>query len=69
MKNPLLKRIPREIKSDLGKYLGLFLFMAVMIVVLLGNGVDGTGTVSALMLLIFVALACVPVFLAHEKHD
>ena len=40
-----------------------------MIVVLLGNGVDGTGTVSALMLLIFVALACVPVFLAHEKHD
>ncbi len=31
MKNPLLKRIPREIKSDLGKYLGLFLFMAVMI--------------------------------------
>ena len=40
-----------------------------MIVVLLGNGVDGTGTVSALMLLIFVALACVHVFLAHEKHD
>ncbi len=31
MKNPLLKRIPREIKSDLGKYLGLFFFMAVMI--------------------------------------
>ena len=40
-----------------------------MIVVLLGNGVEGTGAVSEVMLLIFVALACVPVFLAHEKHD
>ncbi len=40
-----------------------------MIVVLLGNGVDGTGTVSALMLLIFAVIACVPVFIAHEKHD
>lgn len=40
-----------------------------MIVVLLGNGVEGAGTVSEVMLLIFVALACVPVFLVHEKHD
>lgn len=39
------------------------------IVVLLGNGFDGTGTVSEIMLLIFVAVACVPVFIAHEKHD
>ncbi len=40
-----------------------------MIVVLLGNGVDGAGMVSEIMLLIFVALACIPVFLVHEKHD
>ena len=36
MKNPLLKRIPREIKNDWGKYLGLFLFMAIMISVISG---------------------------------
>lgn len=40
-----------------------------MIVVLLGNGVEGAGMVSEIMLLIFVALACIPVFLVHEKHD
>jgi uncharacterized membrane protein YhaH (DUF805 family) len=39
------------------------------IAALLGNGLDDTGTVSEIMLLIFVAAACVPVFLAHEKHD
>lgn len=31
MKNPLNKRLPRELKSDLGKYLALFLFMTLMI--------------------------------------
>lgn len=29
--NPLMKRIPRELKKDLGKYIALFLFMALMI--------------------------------------
>lgn len=40
-----------------------------MIVALLGNSVEGVSAVSEIMLLIFVALACVPVFLVHEKHD
>ena len=40
-----------------------------MIVALLGNGVEGASAVSEIMLLIFVAIACVPVFLVHEKHD
>ena len=31
MKNPLIKRLPRELKSDFGKYLVLFIFMIVMI--------------------------------------
>lgn len=30
-KNPLLKRVPRELRRDLGKYIALFLFMAMMI--------------------------------------
>ena len=29
-KNPLLKRVPRELRRDLGKYIALFLFMAMM---------------------------------------
>ena len=40
-----------------------------MIFALLGNSVEGAGPVSEIMLLIFVAIACVPVFLVHEKHD
>ena len=31
MRNPLIKRLPRELKSDFGKYLVLFIFMIVMI--------------------------------------
>jgi putative ABC transport system permease protein len=31
MKNPLYKRLPRELRSELGKYLVLFLFIALMI--------------------------------------
>ncbi len=31
MKSPLIKRLPRELKSEFGKYLVLFLFMTVMI--------------------------------------
>ena len=29
--NPLLKRVPRELRKDLGKYIALFLFMSMMI--------------------------------------
>lgn len=31
MKNPLWKRLPRELKSDLGKYIALFLFLIITI--------------------------------------
>lgn len=31
MKNPLIKRLPRELKRDFGKYLVLFIFITVMI--------------------------------------
>lgn len=31
MKNPLIKRIPREIKADIGKYIALFLFLTLTI--------------------------------------
>ncbi len=31
MRNPLIRRIPREVKDDLGKYLAIFLFMVMFI--------------------------------------
>ena len=31
MKNPLLKRLPRELKADIGKYIALFLFLTLTI--------------------------------------
>ena len=31
MKNPLMKRLPRELKSDFGKYLVIFLFMIITV--------------------------------------
>ncbi len=31
MRNPLIKRLPRELKKELGKYIALFLFLAMMI--------------------------------------
>ena len=31
MKNPLRKRLPRELKEDFGKYLVIFLFMVLLI--------------------------------------
>ena len=40
-----------------------------MIVVLTGSNMSGAGAVTEVMLLLFVAIACVPVFLAHEKHN
>lgn len=36
MKNPLYKRLPRELKSDFGKYLVIFLFIAGMIALVSG---------------------------------
>lgn len=36
MKNPLYRRLPREMRADLGKYLVLFLFIALMIAVTCG---------------------------------
>jgi putative ABC transport system permease protein len=36
MKNPLNKRIPRELKGDLGKYLVIFLFMVMLIALVSG---------------------------------
>ena len=40
-----------------------------MIVVLTGGDMSGAGAVTEVMLLLFVAIACVPVFLVHEKHN
>lgn len=36
MKNPLKKRLPRELKSEIGKYIVLFVFLAGMIAVVSG---------------------------------
>ncbi len=36
MKNPLIKRIPREFRHDLGKYLAIFLFMILFIGIVSG---------------------------------
>ena len=36
MRNPLIKRVPRELKSDWHKYLVIILFMVVMIGVISG---------------------------------
>ena len=41
MKNPLMKRIPREFKSEISKYLVLFLFMTGMIAIVSGFLVAG----------------------------
>ena len=36
MKNPLNKRLPRELKSEFGKHLVLFIFLAGMIALVSG---------------------------------
>lgn len=41
MKNPLMKRLPKELKSELGKYLVLFLFITGMISIVSGFLVAG----------------------------
>ena len=36
MRNPLNKRLPRELKSEIGKYIVLFIFLAGMISIVSG---------------------------------
>ncbi len=47
MKNPLIKRIPRELKSDWHKYLVIIIFMVVMIGVVSGMYVGHDGMLEA----------------------
>ncbi len=43
MRNPLMKRIPRELKHDIGKYLAIFVFMVLFIGLISGFLVADTG--------------------------
>lgn len=36
MRNPLIKRLPRELKGEIGKYIVLFLFITMMIGIVSG---------------------------------
>ncbi len=47
MRNPLIKRIPRELKSDWQKYLVIIVFMAVMIGVISGMYVGHDSMLAA----------------------
>lgn len=47
MKNPLYKRLPRELKSDFGKYLVIFLFIAGMIALISGFLVADNSLIAA----------------------
>ena len=47
MKNPLYKRVPRELKSDFGKYIALFLFLCLTITLVSGLLVADGSTISA----------------------
>ncbi len=47
MKNPLTKRIPREIKNDIGKYIALFLFLVLSIGFISGFLVAGDSMKTA----------------------
>ena len=47
MRNPLMKRIPREFKSEIGKYIVLFLFMTGMIAIVSGFLVAGESMETA----------------------
>ena len=42
MRSPLLKRLPREFKSELGKYIAIFLFMTLTIGFISGFLVAGS---------------------------
>lgn len=47
MKNPLVKRLPRELKSEFGKYLIIFLFIAGTIAIVSGWNVAGNSMAKA----------------------
>ncbi|MDE6665089.1 MAG: ABC transporter permease, partial [Ruminococcus sp.] len=47
MKNPLIKRFPRELKSEFGKYLIIFLFIAGTISIVSGWNVAGNSMSTA----------------------
>ena len=47
MKNPLIKRFPRELKSEIGKYLVIFLFIAGTISIISGWNVAGNSMATA----------------------
>ena len=47
MRNPLIKRLPRELKAEFGKYLVLFVFIAGMISIISGFLVAGTSMSAA----------------------
>ncbi|MDE6005546.1 MAG: hypothetical protein K2G88_09200 [Oscillospiraceae bacterium] len=47
MKNPLIKRFPRELKSEFGKYLIIFLFIAGTISIVSGFNVAGSSMSTA----------------------
>ena len=47
MKNPLIKRLPRELKSELGKYLIIFLFITGTIAIVSGWNVAGSSMSTA----------------------
>ncbi len=47
MKNPLNKRFARELKSDIGKYIVLFLFIVAMIAIVSGFQVAGNSMIKA----------------------
>lgn len=47
MKNPLYKRLPRELKSDMGKYLVIFLFVAGVISLISGFLVADNSLIAA----------------------
>ncbi|MBE6844399.1 MAG: ABC transporter permease [Ruminococcus sp.] len=47
MKNPLVKRLPKELKSELGKYIVLFVFITGMIALVSGYLVAGESMITA----------------------
>ena len=47
MKNPLNKRLPRELKGDIGKYIVIFIFLVATIGVVSGFLVAGTSMETA----------------------
>ena len=53
------------------KAVSLVLVLCLIAVMFFIAGVisGGIGSAGPLMLLLFVAVACVPIYLAHEKHD